>query len=75
MNNKLKLTFLLTNREISNRLIKYLTKKGINEKLIIENSYVSPSCGAGSLPKELALKAMELTKQLSDSLKERYNDN
>ena len=55
--------------------VKYLTKKGINEKLIIENSYVSPSCGAGSLSKELALKAMELTKQLSDSLKERYNDN
>lgn len=57
------------------KAVKYLTKKGISEKLIIENSYVSPSCGAGSLPKELALKAMELTKQLSDSLKERYNDN
>ncbi len=55
--------------------VKYLTKKGINEKLIIENSYVSPSCGAGSLTEELAIKAMELTKQLSDSLKERYNDN
>ena len=55
--------------------VNYLTKKGINEKLIIENSYVSPSCGAGSLSKELALKAMELTQKLSDSLKERYNDN
>lgn len=55
--------------------VKYLTKKGINEKLIIENSYVTPSCGAGSLSIELAQKAMQLTKDLSDNLKERYNDN
>lgn len=57
------------------KAVKYLTKKGINEKLVIDNSYVSPSCGAGSLSAELAEKAMKLTKDLSDSLKERYNDN
>lgn len=56
-------------------IVNDLTKKGINEKLIIDNSYVSPSCGAGSLPEELAKKAMRLTKELSDSLKARYNDN
>ena len=55
--------------------VKYLTKRGINEKLIIDNSLISPSCGAGSLSLELATKAMRLTKELSDSLKERYNDN
>lgn len=55
--------------------VKYLTKKGINEKLIISNSYVSPSCGAGSLSVELAVKAMKLTHDLSEKLKERYNDN
>ena len=55
--------------------VKYLTKKGINEKLIISNSYVSPSCGAGSLSVELAEKAMKLTHDLSEKLKERYNDN
>lgn len=53
--------------------VKYLTKKGINEKIIIENSLITPSCGAGSLSKELAEKAMNLTKQLSDKLKERYH--
>lgn len=52
--------------------INYLTKKGIDEKIIIENSLITPSCGAGSLNEELALKAMSLTKELSDSLKERY---
>lgn len=52
--------------------VKYLTNKGINEKLIIDNSIITPSCGAGGLSINLAEKAMNLTKQLSDSLKERY---
>lgn len=55
-----------------NEAVSYLTKKGIDEKLIIENSLITPSCGAGSLTEELAEKAMKLTKQLSDILKERY---
>ena len=52
--------------------VNYLTKKGINEKLIIENSMLTPSCGAGSLSKELAKKAMNLTRELSIQLKEIY---
>lgn len=50
----------------------YLTKKGVDEKLILDNSIISPSCGAGSLCEEAAEKAMRLTKQLSDILKTRY---
>ncbi|MBR6098251.1 hypothetical protein IKP85_00725 [bacterium] len=57
-----------------NKAVKYLTNKGINEKLIIDNSLVSTSCGAGSLTIELAEKALKLTKEISDRLKERYND-
>ncbi len=53
------------------KAVNYLTKKGINEKLIMNNSLVTPTCGAGALPEELALKAMKLTFEL----KERYNDN
>ncbi|PWL80857.1 hypothetical protein DBY21_00550 [Candidatus Gastranaerophilales bacterium] len=52
--------------------IKYLTKKGIDEKLVIENSMITPSCGAGVLTVELAEKAMDLTKELSIRLKEIY---
>lgn len=52
--------------------IKYLTNKGIDEKLIIENSLLTPSCGAGILTVDLAEKAMNLTKALSDNLKEMY---
>ena len=54
--------------------VKYLTEKGINEKLIIDNSIITPSCGAGGLSEELAVKALSLTKELSDSLKEQYKD-
>jgi len=59
--------------QVFENAVNYLTKKGINEKIIIENSLITPSCGAGSLSKELAEKAMNLTKQLSDKLKERYH--
>jgi len=56
-----------------NNAVKYLTNKGINEKLIIDNSLVSTSCGAGSLSVELAEKAFFLTKEISHRLKVRYN--
>lgn len=52
--------------------VNYLTKKGIDEKLIIDNSLVSTSCGAGRLSVGLAGKALKLTKDLSDKLKEIY---
>ena len=52
--------------------IKFLSDKGIDEKLIIENSMISPSCGAGSLTVELAEKAMNLTNDISEILKKRY---
>lgn len=52
--------------------IKFLADKGIDEKLIIANSMISPSCGAGSLSEKLAEKAMNLTRDLSEILKKRY---
>ena len=58
--------------KIFEKAVNYLTEKGIDEKIIIDNSLITPSCGAGSLSEALALKAMDLTKQLSESLKERY---
>lgn len=52
--------------------IEYMINKGIDKTLIINQSVVTPSCGAGSLSVELAEKAMKLTKELSRNLKERY---
>ena len=54
---KITLDDLVENFEKS---VNYLTKKGIDEKLIIDNSLVTSSCGAGSLSVELAVKAMDL---------------
>ncbi len=58
--------------KVFEKAVKYLTEKGIDEKIVLENSLITPSCGAGALSEDLALKAMRLTKQLSDNLKERY---
>lgn len=52
--------------------IDYLVKKGIDKSLLLEQSMVTPSCGAGSLTIELAEKAMNLTKDLSLELQKKY---
>lgn len=52
--------------------VEFLEKKGIAKDLIINNSIITPSCGAGSLTVELAEKAMKLTSELSKKLKEKY---
>ncbi len=49
-----------------------LTKKGIDEKLIINNSILTPSCGAGSLSVQGAERAMSLVHELSLELKKRF---
>ncbi|MDD3435955.1 MAG: hypothetical protein PHC64_02270 [Candidatus Gastranaerophilales bacterium] len=51
----------------------YLVKKGIDKSLLINQSMITPSCGAGSLSIELAEKAMRLTNELSLKLKEKFN--
>lgn len=52
--------------------IDYLVKKGINESLLLSNSMVTPSCGAGSLTVELSEKAMNLTRELSLELQKKH---
>lgn len=53
--------------------IDYLVKKGVDKTLLIKNSLVSTSCGAGSLSIEQAEKAMNLVQELSLRLKEKYS--
>jgi len=52
--------------------IGFLEQKGLNKDLLINNTLITPSCGAGSLTVELAQKAMNLTNELSKELKEKY---
>lgn len=56
-----------------NEAIDYLVNKGIDRNLLLKQSMVTPSCGAGSLNEELAEKAMDLTSKLSLRLKEKFN--
>lgn len=51
----------------------FLVNKGIDEKLIIESSFITPTCGAGSLSLDLARKAMELNSKLAKALTEKYS--
>jgi len=53
--------------------ITYLTNKNINKDLILESTIITPACGAGSLNKQQAEKAMELTAGLADALQEKYS--
>ncbi|GJQ57775.1 MAG: methionine synthase [Candidatus Scalindua sp. AMX11] len=49
-----------------------LVNKGIEKKLIIDNSLITPSCGTGSLSIDEADKAMNMTHDLSMIIKERF---
>jgi hypothetical protein len=52
--------------------VDYLVNSGIEAKLVIENSLISPSCGTGTMPLEEAEKAMALTYELSVKIKDKY---
>ncbi|MDP3013802.1 MAG: hypothetical protein Q8M92_06125 [Candidatus Subteraquimicrobiales bacterium] len=52
--------------------VQLLEKKGIDRETLIENALITPSCGVTSLPVELAEKAYQLTKALSERLRKRY---
>ncbi len=49
-----------------------LVEKGIDQKLITENSLITPSCGTGTMPLDEAEKAMTLTHELEVKLKDQY---
>jgi len=52
--------------------VDYLVKSGIEQKLVIGNSLITPSCGTGTMSLEEAEKAMTLTHDLSVKLKDKY---
>lgn len=52
--------------------ISCLTQKNINKNTILKQCFITPSCGCGSLDEKYAIKALELTKELSCLLKEKY---
>ena len=43
---------------------------GIDSDRLISQSLITPSCGAGSLSTELAVKALRLTREVSDKIRQ-----
>ncbi len=51
--------------------VSLLTAKGIAEERILEQAFITPSCGTGTLTEERALRVMELAAGVSASLRMR----
>ena len=52
-----------------------LSRKGIDEDLIRSRCLITPSCGLGSLSRESASRALQLTAAVSARFRERYCEN
>ncbi len=52
--------------------LKLLVSKGIKREMILENLLITPSCGTGTLPVEVAEKVVKLTKGVSDDIRAIY---
>lgn len=55
--------------------INLMSEKGIDKGTLIQQSLISPSCGAGGLELSQAKYAMELTQKISEILKRKYGVN
>lgn len=65
----------LTSQKLQEKFMEaigHLTSKNIDKDLILKQCFITPSCGCGSLDADMAKKALDLTKKLSESLKSKY---
>ena len=53
-------------------MLRLLANEGIPEDVIVENSFLSPSCGLGSLSEDLAEKALRLTQEMAMIMRKKY---
>jgi len=52
--------------------VRLLVSKGIRRESVLENLLITPSCGTGTLPIEVAEKVIKLTREVSDEIRVRY---
>ena len=50
-----------------------LEGRGIDRESLARRSYVSPSCGLGPASVQVSMRALELTRQVSEEMRERYS--
>jgi hypothetical protein len=49
-----------------------LVDKGIDKDVLLKQALITPNCGTGSMKPENAERTFMLTRQVSDSMRERY---
>jgi hypothetical protein len=49
-----------------------IEKLGFDKTTILSQTFITPACGTGSLPLDLANKVLVLTRQVSDTLRKKY---
>lgn len=55
------------------RQLRVLAGFGFSEKQLMKQTLIAPSCGTGSLPAELAVKVLKLTRKVSEMAREYFN--
>ncbi len=57
---------------VLNEHFTYLEKKGFNREVLKKQAMITPSCGTGTLPMELAVGAHEFTKELAQKMRGQF---
>ena len=59
-------------RQVLERALLLLERKGFDRREILPYSFITPACGTGTLPVAVAERVMDLTRQLSESVRQEY---
>ena len=59
-------------RQVLERALLLLERKGFDRREILPYSFITPACGTGTLPVTVAERVMNLTRQLSESVRQEY---
>ncbi len=53
-------------------LVDGLVSKGISRDVVINNALITASCGTGTIPLDRSVRVIQMTRQVSDMLKQKY---
>jgi hypothetical protein len=53
--------------------VKQVAALGIDPRQLINQSLITPACGAGTLSIDLAKKVLKITREISEEIRKRYS--
>ncbi len=56
-------------QKLNDQMDELSDKTGIDKKTIISQSFITPSCGTGTISGSQALRVIELTKEVSETIR------